>query len=144
MCVYVWRGQASGREGAEAHSGPMTHPFAGLCQQGRWATDSINRRTPLLITRGAPSEKLVEQSVWATVAFWPAVMWPRRWTFSMSLCLSLCLFISLFLISLVSHSAVLHYIVAVLVVWLFTTDESHPSPVTDTETIARRTHRLID
>lgn len=32
--VYVWRGHASGRGGAEAHSGPMTHPFAGFCQQG--------------------------------------------------------------------------------------------------------------
>lgn len=30
----MWKGQASDREGAEAHCGPVTHLFAGFCCQG--------------------------------------------------------------------------------------------------------------
>lgn len=62
----MWRGQASGREGAEAHSGPMTHPFAGFGQRGRGGGgqhNSINRRTPMFITCRAPVRS------WSSKAF---------------------------------------------------------------------------
>lgn len=45
----MWRGQASAREGAEADSGPMTHPFAGFSQQRGGQHYSKNKETPMLI-----------------------------------------------------------------------------------------------
>lgn len=48
-------GQASAEDGAEAHSGPMTHPFAGFALQGGGQHNSINRRTLMLVTRSSRS-----------------------------------------------------------------------------------------
>lgn len=63
-------GQASGGEGAEAHSGPYDSSVCRIQPAGRWATDSINRRDSTAQHIWCSNENPSKQSVEAKVAFW--------------------------------------------------------------------------